>query len=135
MACNTNEQAITTGSNLVFPTVTYQSGISINYTPGTNTIYLTTPGLYQISLDVVITNETENTETTVQMYKDGVLIPGALAEVTVTAIGDLHPGHIEAVVASQGCPCPCNKSTAITFVVTGTTPAISNANVVVVKIA
>lgn len=134
-AYNQNEQSFTTPGNITFTNISYQSGTSINYTVNTDTIYLKTPGLYYIALDVIMGNGTAETDTAVQMYVNGTINPSALTEATITATTDFQPGTVSAVVPVSGCCCPCSQGTAITFRVTGTTATIEGANVNVIRLA
>lgn len=133
-AYNLVEQDFPSPSSIVFSTIRYKSGISIEFTENTSAIYLKKPGLYYITLDVGLTNETANTETMVQMYKDGAEVAGAVATATITATGDEIPTTISAVVPVEG-SCPCAGGSVITFRVSGTTAAIVDANVNVIKLA
>lgn len=130
-AYNTATQSI---GNATFSNIGYQSGVSINLTAGSDTIYLKNPGLYYITADVDLSNSTAATASTVQMYVNGVALAGALTEATIITAGDVEPGSIAAVVpvGSQYC---CSQGIPITFVISGTTATVQNINVVAIKIA
>ncbi len=130
-AYNTTAQSI---GNATFSNIGYQSGVSINLTAGSDTIYLKNPGLYYITVDVDLSNSTAATASTVQMYVNGVALAGALTEATIITAGDVEPGSIAAVVP-VGSQCCCSQGTPITFVISGTTATVQNINIVVVKIA
>lgn len=133
MAYNTTSQ--TTGNNVKFANVSYESGISIGLAAGGDTIYLKNPGLYYISVDLELSNSTATTASIVQMYVNGVALAGGLAQATITAAGDTIPGSITALVPV---PPQCNKCSCgipITFVINGTTATVENVNIVVMKIA
>lgn len=132
MAYNTSTQ--TTGNNIKFANISYQSGISIKFTAGSDTIYLQKPGLYYISVDLELSNTTATTASIVQMYINGVSVAGGLAQATITAAGDTIPGSITALVPVPP-QCNCSNGIPITFVISGTTATIENVNVVVMKIA
>lgn len=133
MAYNTTSQ--TTGNNVKFANVSYESGISIGFAAGGDTIYLKNPGLYYISVDLELSNSTATTASIVQMYVNGVALAGGLTQATITAAGDTIPGSITALVPV---PPQCNKCSCgipITFVINGTTATVENVNIVVMKIA
>lgn len=132
MAYNAAEQ--TTGNNAKFAAVTYQSGVSINFTAGSDTIYLQNPGLYYVAVDVVFGNTTAATASNLQMYVNGVALAGALTEATIIAAGDSEPGSITAVVPVPP-QCPCSKGIPLTFVIGGTTATIKIINITIMKIA
>lgn len=133
MAYNTTSQ--TTGNNVKFANVSYESGISIGFAADGDTIYLKNPGLYYISVDLELSNSTATTASIVQMYVNGVVLAGGLTQATITAAGDTIPGSITALVPV---PPQCNKCSCgipITFVINGTTATVENVNIVVMKIA
>lgn len=132
MAYNATEQ--TTGNNIKFTTIAYESGTSIKFVAGSDTIYLKNPGLYYISVDLGLSNTTATTASIVQMYVNGVALAGGLAQATITAAGDTIPGSISALVP-VGPQCNCSKGVPITFVISGTTATVENVNIVVMKIA
>lgn len=132
-AYNTATQSI---GNVIFSNIGYQSGVSISLTAGSDTIYLKNPGLYYITADIDLSNSTAATNTSVQMYINGVALAGALTEATIITAGDVEPGSIAAVVpVSPQESCPCGKGLPVTFVISGTTATIENINVVIIKMA
>lgn len=134
MAYNSTEQ--TTGNNIKFTNISYQSGVSINLTEGSDTIYLKSPGLYYVDIDIIMSNTTATTASIVQMYINGVALAGGLTEASITATGDFVPGSISALVpVGTQCQCACNKGVPVTFVISGTTATVEGVNIVVMKIA
>lgn len=132
MAYTSTEQ--TTGSNAKFANITYQSGVSINLVAGSDTVYLQAPGLYFITADVVMSNTTAATDSTVQMYVNGVALAGALTEATIVTAGDSEPGSITAIVPVPP-QCGCSKGVPITFAIGGTTATVTSFNITIMKIA
>lgn len=130
-AYNTATQSI---GNATFSNIGYKSGVSIDLTAGSDTIYLKNPGLYYVTADVDLSNTTAATASSVQMYVNGVALAGALTEATIITAGDVEPGSIAAVVP-VGTQCCCSQGTAITFVISGTTATIQNINVIIIKMA
>ena len=132
MAYSTISQA--TGNNIKFANISYQSGVSIKFTEGSDTIYLKNPGLYYVTVDLEMSNTTATTASIVQMYINGVALAGGLAQATITAAGDTIPGAISALVPVPP-QCSCSKGIPVTFVISGTTATVENVNIVVMKIA
>lgn len=133
MAYNTTSQ--TTGNNIKFANISYESGVSIGFAAGSDTICLKNPGLYYISVDLGLSNTTATTASIVQMYINGVALAGGLAQATITAAGDTIPGSITALVPVPPQCNNCSPGIPITFVISGTTATIESVNVVVMKIA
>lgn len=133
---NTSEQSFkTTPGNIVFSNIGYQSGVSIKAKENSDTIYLKSNGLYYITADILMSNETGASDTIVQMYADGALVPGAMTMATLTLTTDIDTGTISALIPVNKCGCPCMCGKTITFQASGTTPVIQGINVNVIKIA
>lgn len=132
MAYSSTEQ--TTGSNIKLSNITYQSGVSINFTAGSDTVYLRAPGLYYIHLDAVMSNTTAATLSSIQMNVDGTALSGALTEATIITAGDSESGSITAIVPVPP-QCSCSRGKAITFTIGGTTATVTSLNAVIMKIA
>ena len=134
-AYNSTEQAFTTPGNIKFSNIGYISGTSISLKENSDTIYLRTNGLYYITIDVIMSNATAATNTTVQLYVDGDEVTGALTEATLTTNTDFQAGTISAVIPVNSICCSCGKGIPVTFRVLGTTPQIEGANLNIFRLA
>ena len=94
-----------------------------------------TNGLYYITIDVIMSNATAATDTTVQLYVDGNEVAGASTEATLTTDTDFQAGTISAVIPVNSICCPCGKGVPVTFRVLGTTPQIEGVNLNVFRLA
>ena len=134
-AYNSTEQTFTTPGNIKFSNIGYISGTSISLKENSDIVYLRTNGLYYITIDVIMSNATAATDTTVQLYVDGDEVAGASTEATLTTDTDFQAGTISAVVPVNNICCPCGKGIPVTFRVLGTTPQIEGVNLNVFRLA
>ena len=106
---------------LTFDNVTLKKGCTAVLS-GASTIELNKCGVYMVSLDGVA-----GTETTVQMYKDGVAQPQAQSTGTTLGFETLVQ------VANNNCGCACSSPTTLQFM-NDTAATFDNYNVVVTKL-
>lgn len=99
-----------------------------------NTISLNKCGVYEVSVDGTVTIPTGGT-VAVQLEKDGVLQPQALATVTATAATDSIPFSFTTLVQVpfSNTPCPCSAPTLIEFI-SSADATYDHINVVVTKL-
>ena len=107
---------------LTFDNVTLKKGCTAVLS-GASTIELNKCGVYMVSLDGVA-----GTETTVQMYKNGVAQPQAQSTGTTLGFETLVQ------VSNNNCGCACSSPTTLQFM-NETAATFDVANVVVTKLA
>lgn len=122
---NTNEQIIVIGDRVNFGNVVRRYGCNINMTGGE--VNITGEGYYAVDASITFVGAGAG-DVTVTLLKDGSVIPGAGASVTLTGAGT-YTLVLPPSVIRQKC---CGEST-ITAVVTGLAGTISNATIRVVK--
>lgn len=123
---NSNAQPyVVTGTTVNFGSVVRKYGCNA-YVSGGNPV-VDGIGYYAITANLNFTG-TSSGNVTVQLYKDGVAIPGAVGIVTV-ASGIAESVTIPAIIR-QHC---CCEST-ITAVISGTTGSVDNAAIEVIKL-
>ena len=104
------------------------SGCSL--TLNTSGITINKSGLYHISADVTISPTTAGTSV-IQLYKDGVAIPCAIAQDTAEA-DNIFTAHIETDLCLNVC---CVNQPVITLVVSGVAGTVTNVCVGALKLA
>ena len=92
-AYNSTEQAFTTPGNIKFSNIGYISGASISLKENSDTVYLRTNGLYYITIDVIMSNATAATDTTVQLYVDGDEVHVVCSPCERIYVGGQHRCH------------------------------------------
>lgn len=122
-AANTNSQSLANGAVINFGTPVRRFGNNL-YMAGGN-VEARGEGYYSgiANLSFAATAGTA----TVQVFKDGVAIPGAKATITIEAATNYQVAI--PFVARQRC---CNEST-ITVTISGVAPTVTNAAIEVVK--
>lgn len=122
-SANTNSQSLASGSVINFGSPVRRFGCNLAMSGGN--VVVKGEGYYSIDTNISFTASAGTA--TIQVYKDGVAIPGATATVT-TATSTSYQVSIPSVIR-QSC---CVEST-ITVTITGVTPTVSNAAIEVVK--
>ena len=133
MACNKCNQksaltaytdistTLTTGENLVFNNNYISDGVSITHTAGTSTINLVKSGLYLVTLNATGVESGTAGNITVQLYRNGVAVPGAISTVNSNAATEIRNVNITVLIkATDVCPCSGNGISAIPLVFTNT---------------
>lgn len=96
-----------------------------------NAIQINGSGYYNLDSSITLA-PTAAGNVTVSVFKDNVLIPGAIATETATAANDPVNISINALIREM-CPC-CDELSNLTFVLTGTASSVTNIAVTVEKI-
>lgn len=146
MACNRYCKSTLTAYNNTITNVTAEtpitftntqevSGASIRFIEGTPTIYLRSSGLYLIKYSV--TASADNTNVTMQLYKNGVAIPSTIKTATSTATTDFVNISDSVVVDVRDvCYCSGNGSSTIPIrLVTTGAITLGNASITIIKLA
>lgn len=131
-AYNSDNQTITTSGLVSFPNFN-RTGCSIDFTGGTS-IAIDKPGLYQITFNGTVESSGTSGNVVVQLFKNGVLVPGAVSEAQLTSATDIENVAFSTIVEiPPSCNCVNNDAT-LTVVNTGVEAVLNNANVTVVKL-
>lgn len=125
-ATNTNEQTVTASDSPIrFGSIVRRYGRCTNLSGGNVTIQES--GYYDVDTNFTFTATAAGT-IVISLYKDGVLIPGATATVTVAA-GSAYSMSIPAIVRNT-----CNCESTITARIIGVAGVINNAAIAVERI-
>lgn len=129
------DQTVITGGTILFNTNRNRAGCSICHPAGSASIDLTRPGLYLVHFNGDAAESGTAGDITVQLFVNGVLLPGAEATEDSTAITDIVNLDFETTVRVRPDCGPCgNVNTSLTFVDTGVGAVFSNVEVVVTRI-
>lgn len=124
--------AVASSAAIPFMNNRYVVGCGSRHTPGSETITLSRPGYYLVNFVGDMTAAAG--EVSVQLYNNGVAVPGALGTATVDTAGDLKNIGISSVVKVLG-SCPCIENCAnLTVNNTGLASTYSNAEITVVRL-
>ena len=126
---NTASQNITTNGIINLGSVIRRFGPNLHLSG--NAIQIDGSGYYKITASITAA-PTAAGNVTVAILKDNVAIPGATGTESVTTANNSANIAITAIVR-EGCQC-CDGASNLTFVLTGTTSAVSNVAVTVEKL-
>lgn len=132
-AYNTTSTIYTTNQPINFSTIRYEDcRVQLR---NNNTIIINTPGRYYVSFHGVGASDTANGQFTVQLYNNGVAVPGIVTTIstsTATAPETLAAATIVNVLPS--CAAICNNAS-LQFVATSTDAGtLTSANVVIFRL-
>lgn len=126
-AANTGDQTIAVNGVINFGNIVRRYGCNTNMSGGNPT--LSGAGYYAVDANITFADTAAGTAT-IQLYANGVPIPGAMAQITTGTAGVVHSISIPAIVRNT---CGCLDNT-ITAVVTGVAIDVTNAAIEIEKI-
>lgn len=131
-AVNTATQAVVENGFIVYTATNVKQGCGISYNDGSNTISLKGNGIYlvEVNADVIPTNAGL---ISMQLLKNNVVVPAAKA--TVTGVASSTSSLSFSTLIKVPCSCNCVDNTANLQVQLTALANVTNASIVVVRIA
>ena len=131
-AVNTATQAVVANGFIAYTATNVKQGCGISYNDGSNTISLKGNGIYlvEVNADVVPTNAEL---ISMQLLKNNVVVPAAKA--TVTGVASSTSSLSFSTLIKVPCSCNCVDNTANIQVQLTALANVTNASIVVVRIA
>ena len=121
------------GSAIPFNNITIEKGCTAQFIAPA-TIQLNKAGVYSVTVDAVVTPTTAG-DASIQLSKNGSLVPQAQSSVTAANTTDLNPLHFDTLVqVRENNTCACNTSPTLIQVINGTATTFNNINICVTKI-
>lgn len=132
-AYNATNTTYTTNQPINFTSIRYEDcRIDLN---NSNTITINTPGRYYVVFHGVGASDTANSVFTVQLYNNGVPVPGITT--TISTVSATEPETLSAstiVNVLPSCAAICNR-TSLQFIVTSTEAGtLTSSNVVIFRL-
>lgn len=130
-------QAIAEGGVVIFNTNGIQTGCVATHQAGTGAVDLNRPGFYMVHFNADA-SDTAIGEVELQLYQNGIAIPGAKATTYIAVADGIANLGFTALVRVAGSTCPCdttNMQTTITVRNIGVDANLNNAAITVTKIA
>lgn len=131
-AVNTATQAVVENGFIVYTATNVKQGCGIKFNDGSNTISLKGNGIYlvEVNADVVPTNAGL---ISMQLLKNNVVVPAAKA--TVTGVASSTSSLSFSTLIKVPCSCNCVDNTANLQVQLTALANVTNASIVVVRVA
>lgn len=126
---NTTAQTLVANSTINPGVVQRRFGCNLNLSG--NAISLQGSGYYKLNSSISLAPTAASTPITISLYKDNVLVPGAIATTSVTTAGNVTNVNIVALIR-ENCCCGDSMSN-LTFVISGAA-TVSNIATVVEKL-
>lgn len=127
---------VATNAAIPFNNISLIKGCSTQL-EGTSTILLNKRGIYEVKISGIATSATAADIITIQLQKDGVLIPQAISAYTVSdanAVGAIGFTTLIQVPQDNNCNCPCSIPTRISVINTGDDSTFQNIVISVVRV-
>ena len=129
---NINTQAVVTDGLLTFTTDRILTGCTV--TRNGNTFQLNKPGYYFVTFNAVAAATETLGELTVELYDNGVAVPGAMASGTTTVAGNDATYAFSTIVRVLPSCCAVDNTARLTVVNTGVDATYTNANINITKL-
>lgn len=129
----TAAQTVAADGVLNFTTNDILTGCSIQHTAGGNTAQINCQGLYQVAFNADF-QPTGAGDVTMQLYNNGVAVPGAEATVTAATGDTYHVAFVKLIKVLKSCPCIINNTASLQVQVSAAA-TVTNANLSIVKLA
>ena len=132
-AYNTTSTTYTTNQPINFSTIRYEDcRVQLR---NNNTIVINTPGRYYVSFHGVGASDTANGQFTVQLYNNGVAVPGITTTISTNAATEPETLAASTIVnVLPSCAAVCNNAS-LQFVATSTDAGtLTSTNVVIFRL-
>ena len=129
---NTTSQAIVSNGLLDFTTDRILTGCTA--TRDGQTFQLNKPGYYYVTFNAVAAATTTVGELTVELYNNGVAVPGAEASYTTTTAGENANYAFSTIIRVPPSCCVVNNTARLTVVNTGVDATYTNVNINITKL-
>ena len=125
-------QAVVADGLLRFDNINIDTGCSIDFTAGSNSVTLDKPGAYLVLADVTFNTDAAGVAT-IQINKNGNAINGATAS-TTTVIGNNYSMDASTIVKVLPSCAVVDNTAVITVANTGIAATYTNVNIIVIKL-
>lgn len=129
---NTTSQAIVSNGLLDFTTDRILTGCTA--TRDGQTFQLNKPGYYYVTFNAVAAATTTVGELTIELYNNGVAVPGAEASYTTTTAGENANYAFSTIIRVPPSCCIVNNTARLTVVNTGVDATYTNVNINITKL-
>lgn len=129
---NITSQAVATNGLLTFTTDRILTGCTA--TRDGQTFQLNKPGYYYVTFNAVAAATTTVGELTVELYNNGVAVPGAEASYTTATAGDVFNYAFSTIIRVPPSCCMVDNTAKLTLVNTGVDATYSNVNINITKL-
>lgn len=127
-------QTVAQNGIISFPNVAVKTGCSIKNLTNT-TIELAPGGLYEVSVTITGAQSATAGDLIVQLFRNGVAVPQALAIANSAEATDVETMTFSALILVNPSCCAVDNTTTLTVVNTGVAAIYSNTAISVVKLA
>lgn len=132
-AYTTSDQTVAPGTSAIFETNSVRTCL-VEHVPGTSTITIDTPGIYEISVSADATSATTGL-LTLQLFNNDVAVPGIWASNTIETSNNIRNYDFGGLIRiRQSCPAISNTANLTVRNIGENDAVISNISIVVKKV-
>ena len=128
-------QTLAVNGVLAFTTDRIKTGCTVSHTEGGTTFTLNRPGYYYIAVNADVAASEAAGNLTLSLYQNGVAVPGAESTSNAATVATNNSLGFSTIVQVRPSCCAVSNAASLTIVNTGAAATISNANIVITKLA
>ena len=129
---NTTNQAVVSNGTINFTTDRILTGCTA--VRNGETFQLNKPGYYYVTFNAIAAATTTVGELTIELYNNGVAVPGAIAGATTTAAGDNLDFAFTTIIRVPPSCCAVDNTARLTVVNTGVDATYTDVNLNITKL-
>ena len=131
---NSSAQSVATNGMISYDTDRVNQGIATSHAIGSNIFTLNYPGIYEVTFTAAAASATTDEPITVQLVKNGILVPGVIGETSSTAITDFQELSFSALIEVSYMCLSTNNTISLTVENTGPEATFKQPTVTVIKV-
>lgn len=132
---NNSTQTVLTNGTVPFATDRIKTGCTVSHPAGSAVFTLNRPGFYYVAVNADITTSDAAGNVALALQQNGTAIPGAGATAYAAATTNVANLAFSTIVQVRPNCCAVSNTTNIQLVNTGVGSTITNANIVITKLA
>lgn len=132
---NNSTQTVLTDGVLTFTVDRVKTGCTVTHAAGSTTFSLNRPGYYFVSFNADGGTTATAGNVVLSLQNNGVAVPGAIATAYSAAAENVSNLKFSAIIQVRPACCVVSNATNLTVVNTGVGATLTNANIVITKLA
>ena len=132
---NTSTQTLAVNAPVVFTLDRVKTGCTVTHAVGSTTFALNRPGYYFVTFNADATTADAAGNVTLGLQQNGIAVPGAEATEYAAAAVNISNLAFSALIQVRPSCCAVSNATSLTVVNTGVEATVSNASIVITKLA
>ncbi len=132
---NNTTQTVLTNGTLTFTADRVKTGCTVTHTAGSTTFSLNKPGYYFVTFNADGATTATEGNVVLSLQNNGTAVPGAIATFYSAAAVNVGNLNFSTIIQVRPACCAVSNATNLTVVNTGVGATLTNANIVITKLA